>query len=189
MKRLALLLLVLVAPFATGCPSKKPDTTPTQPTGSNTPPPGDPNAKPDPNVTLELGEMKIIDINKGLAIAIHADGTIEFDGQVGAKLTPQGQIVNDKGEVGFTLFADGSIKGPDGKIENLSLSNDGVIKSGDRTVSLKADGTLDGANPEAPQMRIEGATSPALRRSAMFVLIVLTTPEETPQPPPPAPKK
>jgi hypothetical protein len=180
MKRLA----VLLALAAAGCPAKKADTTPPPPNGSNTPPPGDPNAKPDPNVTLELGEMKIVDINKNAAISIHADGTIEFDGQVGAKVTPQGQIVNDKGDVGFTLFADGSIKGPDGKIENLSLSNDGVIKSGDRTISIKDDGTLDGSNPDAPQMRIEGATTPALKRSAMFVLIVLTTPEET-QPPPP----
>lgn len=187
MKRLAL-LLCLVAPFVAGCPSKKADTTP-QTQGSNAPPPpGNPNLAPDPNVKLELGEMKIVDIGKNMAISIHADGTIEYEGQVGAKLTPNGQVVNDKGEVGFTLMSDGSIKGPDGTIVNLNLTADGIIKSGDKTISIKDDGTLDGANPDAPQMRIEGATTPGLKRTAMFVLIVLTTPEETQPPPPPAKK-
>lgn len=187
MKRLALLLL-LVAPFAIGgCKSKQADTTPpTQ--GSATPPPGDPKLAPDPNVTLELGEMKIIDVAKNVAISIHADGTIEYEGKIGAKVTAQGQIVNDKGDVGFTLMADGSIKGPDGNIVDVTLSPEGSIKSGDKAISIKDDGTLDGANPDAPQMRVEGASTPGLKRTAMLVLIVLTTPEEPPQAPP-APKK
>jgi hypothetical protein len=186
MPRFVLVLaFALAAALAAGCKSKQPDTTP--PTTGSAAPAGDPKLAPDPNVKLELAEMKIIDVGKNLAIAIHADGTIEYEGQIGAKVTPNGQIVNDKGDVGFTLMSDGAIKGPDGTIVDLNLSADGVIKSGDRTISVKDDGTLDGANPEAPQMRIEGATTPALKRTAMFVLIVLTTPEETQ--PPPATKK
>ena len=180
MKRIAL-AFALAASLA-ACKSKKADTTPPPAAGSAAV--GNANVAPDPNVKLELGDMKIVDVNQGKAVVLHANGDIEYEGQVGAKVTPNGQIVNDKGEVGFTLMADGSIKGPDGHVVDVTLTPDGVIKSGDKAIPIKDDGTLEGANPEAPQMKIEGATTPGLKRTALFVLIVLTTPEE---PPPAAP--
>lgn len=186
MNRLAI-AFVLVAAFTGlgGCKSKKADTTPPPNGGSGSAVVGSANTAPDPNVKMELGELKIVEVSKNTAISIHANGEIEYEGQVGAKVTAQGQIVNDKGEVGFTLMSDGSIKGPDGTIVDVTLTADGAIKSGDKTVSINDDGSLSGANPEAPAMKIEGATTLGLKRTALFVLIVLTTPDE----PPPTPKK
>ncbi len=131
-------------------------------------------------VQLELGEMKLVDVNKNKALVIHADGTIEYEGQTGIKVTTDGRIVKaDTGEVGFQLNADGTIKGPDGQVmADLTLSADAVIKSGDKTISLDASGSLIGGNPAAPQMRIEGATTPGMKRTALFVLIALTSPGE-----------
>ena len=169
MKRIAIALL-----FAAACGSKKPETT--------TPPTGSGSAVAATGVTLELGELKLVEVSNNKALSIHADGQIEYEGQTGVKVTRDGTIVNDKGEIGFTLLADGAIKGPDGKVIDVTLTPDGVIKSNGKEISISADGTLSGANPEAPQMRIEGATTPGLRRTAMFVLIALTTPEEAPPP-------
>ena len=181
MKRLAFAVMLLAA----ACSSKKSETT--------TPAGGGSNVTAAAGATLELGELKLVDVGKNKALLIHASGEIEYEGAVGAKVTKEGTIVNDKGEVGFTLLADGSIKGPDGKVIDVTLSPDGVVKVGDKTISIDVDGSLKGANPEAPQMKIEGATTPGLKRTAMFVLVALTTPEEAPPPPatsvPPAPGK
>jgi hypothetical protein len=178
MKRLALAFALLAA-----CSSKKEPTTPTG-GGSNV-------TAPAAGVTLELGELKLVDVGKNKALMIHANGEIEYEGATGVKVTKQGTIMNDKGEVGFTLLADGSIKGPDGRVIDVTLSPDAVIKSGDKTISINDDGSLKGANPDAPQMKIEGATTPGLKRTALFVLIALTTPDEEPpvQNAPPVPGK
>lgn len=171
MKRLAFAFTLLAA----ACSSKKADTTPTGGTGSAVTAPA--------GVTLELGEMKLIDVNKNKAVLVHANGEIEYEGTKGVKVTADGKLVkSDTGEVGFTLLPDGSIKGPDGNVIDVTLSADGVIKSGDKTITLKDDGSLEGANPDAPQMKVEGATTPGLKRTALFVLIALTTPEQAPPP-------
>jgi hypothetical protein len=167
MKRLAILVLLVA------CGSKKPEA-----------------AKPDPTTTtttaatadvLELGEMKLVDVNKNKAVLIHADGSIEYEGVKGAIVTKDGKITNDKGEVGFALQPDGTIKGPENDTLSVTLTAEGANKSGDKTISLDENGGLLGSNPDAPQMRIEGATTTGLKRTAMFVLIALTTPSPTPE--------
>ena len=180
MKRLAFAFALLAA----ACSSKKAE--PTIPTGgSNVTAPAAGGA------TLELGELKLIDVGKNKALLVHANGEIEYEGNTGVKVTANGTIMNEKGEIGFTLLADGSIKGPDGKVIDVTLSPEGVIKSGDKMISINDDGSLNGANPEAPQMKIEGATTPGLKRTALFVLVALTTPDEAPPPEaaPPVPGK
>jgi hypothetical protein len=172
MKRLALVLL-----FAAACGSKKPEptTTTTAPPVTTTP--------AAPTVELELGELKLVDVNKKKAVVIKADGSIEFEGKTGVKVTKDGKIVRiDNGEVGFALQPDGSIHGPDGKPLEVTLSADGVIKNGDKSISLDDKGALVGGNPDAPQMRVEGATTPGLKRTAMFVMIAITTPAEMQEP-------
>jgi hypothetical protein len=177
MKRLAIAFVLLVLPLGAACSSKKSE--PTTPPGG-----GSAAVTANTGVTLEIGEMKLVDVGKNTALLVHADGTIEYEGQGGVRVTTDGTIVNDKGEVGFTLLADGAIKGPDGKVIDVTLSPEGVIKSGDKSISVKDDGTLEGANPDAPQMKIEGATTPGLKRTALFVLIALTTPDDAPPPAP-----
>jgi hypothetical protein len=142
-------------------------------------------------VTLELGELKLIDVNKNQSLTIQADGTIVIpaqpDGDAGGtlKVTTDGKIVKaDTGEVGLQLMPDGTIQSPDGKVLDVTLSADAVITSGDKKISLDDKGMLVGSNPEAPQMRIEGATTLGLKRTALFVLIALTSGEPREAPPP-----
>jgi hypothetical protein len=142
-------------------------------------------------VQLGLGEIKLIDVNKNEAVLIHADGTIEMpNGEKPAKVTADGKLVsldpNDKGEVGFELHPDGSVKSTDGKISGPMISADGVLTIGDMTVSVDAEGNLIGGNPDAPKMRVEGATDANLKRTAMFVLAVMTTATKTSPPPSPS---
>ncbi len=170
MKRLALALVLAAACGGGG--TKKTDTTPTTDTTTTTPTGG--------AVELELGELKLIDVSKNKALLVHADGTIELDGQKPAKVTKDGKIAKiDTGEVGFTLNADGTISGPDGKSVGVTLAADGTLTSGDKKISVDDAGKLVGANPAAPEMKIEGASTPGLKRTAMFVLVALTTPGET----------
>jgi hypothetical protein len=136
-------------------------------------------------VNLVLGELKIVDVGKDKAIAVRADGTIEADGTpVGIKVTADGRVIRtDTTEVGFQLLPDGTIKGPRGEVLEVTLGADGTISNGDKKISLDDQGLIVGGNPDAPQVRIEGATSPELKRTAMFVLITLTSPIQTPAPP------
>jgi len=159
MKQLAI-AFVLFAAACGGGGSKKPDTVTAQ-----------------AGVELEFGELKIIDVNKNEAVLVHANGEIEMAGVKVVKVTKDGKIVRtDNGEVGFVLNADGTIKGPEGKVLELTLSSDAVIKNGDKTITLDAAGLLLGGNPDAPQMKVEGATTTGQKRTALFVLIALTTP-------------
>jgi hypothetical protein len=135
--------------------------------------------------TLALAEMKLVDVNKNKAILIHKDGTIEFEGQKPAKVTADGKLVKaDTGEVFFQLQPDGSIKTADGTDVGVKISPDGALTMGDKTISLDDTGLLVGGNPNAPQMKVEGATDANLKRTAMFVLVVITAPAAPPAAPP-----
>jgi hypothetical protein len=165
-KRIAMVMVLAAAACGGGSKQESTTTTGTDVTASA-------------GVQLALGEMKLVDVNKNQAVLIHADGSLEIpgmDGPTGVKVTSDGKIVNDKGEVGFQLQPDGTITGPDGQKLGVTLDAAGVVSSGDKKISLGDDGLLVGGNPDAPQMRVEGANDPQLRRTAMFVLIALTAP-------------
>ena len=134
-------------------------------------------------VTLALGELKILDTSKNQSLLIHADGTIEVDGQKPAKVTTTGTIVTaDGSKTVMTLTADGSIKGPDGADLGAKLAADGSLTMGTQTISIDDTGVIQGGNPSAPQLKVEGATDANLKRTAMFVLIALMSGAEAPPP-------
>lgn len=127
---------------------------------------------------LAIGEMKLIDVNKDQALLIHADGSVELDGKKFAKVTTDGKLAKyDTGEVGFTLKADGTVTAADGKDLGAKISADGVLSIGDKTISISESGEIVGGNPDAPKMKVAGATSGKLKRTAMFVLLVMITSE------------
>ena len=172
MTRLSLLFVLLAA---CGGSKKSEPTTTAATTTAQADVTANANANANAAVQLELGDMRLVDVNKNKALLIKANGDIELEGVVAAKVTPDGKIVNTAGEVGFTLQPDGTVNGPDGAPVGVTLSNDAVIKTGDKSISLDASGSLVGANPSAPPMKVEGADTPGKRRTAMFVLIALTT--------------
>ena len=162
MTKLAIALVLLAS--ACGGKSRKPEQTTTTATVAAS-----------ADVQLELAEMKLIDVKSQKAVLLHANGEIEIENGVKpVKVTKDGKMVNQAGEVGFTLKPDGTILGPDGKALEITLSADAVIKSGDKSISIDATGALIGSNPEAGEMKIEGADTPGKKRTALFVLIALT---------------
>ncbi len=137
---------------------------------------------------LELGELKLVEANKDQALTIQADGTITLpDGDADGplKVTSDGKLMKADQTVVLQLLPDGTIQGPDGKPIEVTLSADGVITSKDQKISLDDNGTVLGTNSGASQMRFEGATTPGLKRTALFVLVALLGRAE-PAPPPPA---
>ena len=128
---------------------------------------------------LALGELKLIDVNKDQALLIHADGTIELDGNKFAKVTADGKLISiGTGEVGLTLRADGAVIGSDGKDYGIKIGADGAATIRDMTLSIAPTGELVGGNLDTPTMRIEGATDDKLKRTAMFVLVVMSISSE-----------
>lgn len=159
--------------------------------GSSTTAPTTPVAKTETMVaapTLALGEMKIIDINKNKFIAIHADGSIELEGKTLAKVTTDGRVITTADDkTVMTLGADGSIKGPDGTDLGAKVGADGSLSMKAETVTIDETGMVKGGNTSAPPLKVEGATNAELKRTAMFVLVVMTAsgePEQTPAPTP-----
>jgi hypothetical protein len=129
--------------------------------------------------TLTIAEMKLWDVNKNRALIIHADGLIEVDGRKPAKVTADGKIVKaDTGEVGFTLEADGSVKGPNGVDTGAKISADGTLAIKDQTITIDDKGMVIGGNEKAPPLKIEGATDANLKRTALFVLVAMMTATE-----------
>lgn len=176
MVRFLCVWLVLAA--ACGPATKSTPAEPAPPAAPATPaPPAGASAQ------LELGELKLVETSTNKAVLIHADGTIELDGQKPAKVTADGKIVKaDTGEVGFTLTGDGRVLGPNGADSGAKLAADGALTVGDKTITLSDSGDLVGANADAPKMHVDGATTPGLKRTAMFVLVALTLPDEEPAP-------
>ena len=166
MKSLSLAFLLA----ATACGGGSKTAEPTTPTTTAT---ATPTAAA---TTISIAEMKLWDVNKNRALIIHADGLIEVDGHKPAKVTADGKIVKaDTGEVGFTLESDGSVKGPNGLDLGAKISADGTLAIKGQTISVDDKGMLVGGNEGAPPMRIEGATDVNLKRTALFVLVALTT--------------
>lgn len=130
---------------------------------------GDPAA-----VQLVLGEIKLIDVDKNQAALIHGDGMVEIGGTKIAKVTTDGKLVDpNTGEVVLTLHPDGIVTAPDGKDLGVKIGADGKGTTGDKTISIAANGELVGGNSNAPKMKIEGAIDDKLKRTAMFVLVSL----------------
>lgn len=179
LKRLSF-VLVLAAAACGGGSKKAVDTTANAGSaGSAAPAAGGP-------VHLELAEIKITDLNKNESLLIHADGVIEVDGAKPAKVTADGKIMKIDGtEVGMSLGADGSINGPDGKPTGARLDATGGLTAGNQTISIDDQGNLVGGNPDAPKLHIDGATTPALKRTALLVLVMLMGSGEADAPPPP----
>jgi hypothetical protein len=163
----SLSLVLALAATACGGGSKKVEpTTPTTTTATATA----------GATTLSIAEMKLWDVNKNRALIIHADGLIEVDGHKSAKVTADGKIVKaDTGEVGFTLEADGSVKGPNGVDTGAKISADGTLAVKGQTITVDDKGMLVGGNEGSPPLKIEGATDANLKRTALFVLVALTT--------------
>jgi len=127
---------------------------------------------------VKLGAIRLMqDGTAGLVL--HPDGTLDLPGEqrIVGRLERDGRVVDPQGKLMATFTEEGElIVGQDDYLP-VTISADGVVsllKEG-RTVRLRDDGTLEGANPAGPKVTIEGF-DPTTRRTAMLLLVLASFP-------------
>ncbi len=136
------------------------------------PPAQEPVAAPAPAARLTLGEMTV---TAGASVLeVHADGRLVVKGKHQATVTTDGKLLATNGEPIFQLFPDGRVRDlAYEKTLNVVIGTDGTLTAGKDSFAIDPSGVLTGVAPGTPEIRITGATSTELRRTAMFVLVVV----------------
>lgn len=127
---------------------------------------------------LEIGAVRLSQNGKPQLI-MRADGTVEMPNEqrVAGKLEHNGHFVDSQGKLIVELTEEGEVVLANGDYLPVTIDREGgvhLLKEG-RVVRLRADGTLEGANPAGPVVTIEGA-KPNTRRAAMFLLVLAAFP-------------
>lgn len=143
---------------------------------------------------IELAELKFYE-GDDLGMQLHADGHLQVKmshseegkpaeekwmdvGVIGA----DGSVSDAEGNKHGTIGADGSFKSPDGQTAPFHLEGETLVV-GDKKITIDDKGILQGGNDMGKPMRIEGATTPGLKRTALVLLALLMAspePEEAP---------
>jgi hypothetical protein len=163
------------------------------------PPPAVPVAAAAPAGSIELGELKFY-AGDDLGMQIHANGHFEVRvskaeagkpaettwqdvGSIGA----DGTISSSDGAKHGQVKPDGSFVGPEGQVAPFKLDGEALVVA-DRKITIDDKGILQGGNDMGKPMRIEGATTPGLKRTALIVLALLMGgPDDSKAAPAPAP--
>lgn len=148
------------------------------------PPPAVPVAAAAPAGSIELGELKFY-AGDDLGMQIHANGHFEVRvshaepgkpaetswqdvGSIGA----DGTISSSDGAKHGQIKPDGSFVGPEGQVAPFKLDGEALVVA-DKKITIDDKGILQGGNDMGKPMRIEGATTPGLKRTALIVLALL----------------
>jgi hypothetical protein len=165
--------LLTALALAAGCVQHAPTTTTTNSTTTSTTTSA--SATPAP---LELGELKLTEATRDDTLLLHADGSlVGADGVAIGSLDASGQLTIDHA-VGARLDPDGTIRGDGGTPLGPVLHPDGTVTLARRTLALDAAGNVTGGSPEAPKLRVTGATTPGLRRTALYVIVAIVALKE-----------
>jgi hypothetical protein len=125
--------------------------------------------------TVELAELKFYAGND-LGMQLHADGHVlvmtEANWADIGRIATDGTITGPDGKARGHITADGSVVGPSGKAGPFHLEGTTLV-IGDKRFSIDDKGMLQGS-AQAP-MRIEGATTPGLKRTALVLLASIMT--------------
>lgn len=155
-----LLLVVLV-----GCGSTTPAATQTAP------------EPPRKAATIELAELKFY-AGADLGMQLHANGHLEVKAQAAwvdvGSVAADGTISAPDGTQRGHITADGSVVGPSGKAAPFHLEGETLVVA-DRTFTIDDKGLLQGGDLLQGPMRVEGATTPGLKRTALVVLATIMT--------------
>jgi hypothetical protein len=154
-----------------------------QSTATTTP---DTTAKTDKAV-VELAELQFFEGDE-VGMKLHLNGHLEVKGMHSkdGKTSEEWQDVGSIGADGTLMHdgkshgmfkADGTFATNDGKTLPFHLDADTLV-AGDKKITLDDKGVLQGGNPMPKPMRVEGATTPGLRRTALLVLALMMTAEE-----------
>jgi hypothetical protein len=144
---------------------------------------------------LELAELKFYE-GDDLGMQLHADGHLQVkmshstDGKPAEEkwmdvgvIGADGSVSDTEGKKHGTIEADGSFKGPDGQTAPFHIEGETLVV-GDKKITIDDKGILQGGNDMGKPMRIEGATTPGLKRTALVLLaILMASPEPQSSPP------
>ena len=141
---------------------------------------GDPTAGPGFPGVFALTEMKFF-INNDLGIQIHADGTVEDNesdpGQPAKwqaifKITTDGKLVGLQGNVQLGAMApDGTFKSSHGEVAPFKFAGEALVVD-DKSLTIDAQGIVQGTPANAPPLRIEGTVDAGSRRAALVVMAI-----------------
>jgi hypothetical protein len=130
-----------------------------------------------PEGELKFGALRLFQ-GAELGLTLGTDGSIDVPGRgVVGRLEHDGRFVDGHEKTLLKLMPEGELVLPSGAYLPVTMDKDGTVhllKEG-RVVRLKGDGTLEGANPSAPAIRVEGV-APATQRTAMFLLVLASYP-------------
>lgn len=145
-----------------------------------------PAAAPAPTGPWELGELKFYQGDE-LGMQLHANGHLEVKlvhGEPGkppverwqdvGALAADGTITAIDGKKHAEVKPDGSVVSPDGKAAPFHLEGEALVV-GDKKITIDDKGILQGGNDMGKPMRIDGATTPGLKRTALVVLALVMT--------------
>ena len=133
----------------------------------------------EPTNTSPFKELKLYEDGKHV-LTMRKDGVVilvEKNAHVGT-LKPDGTLETPDGKVG-KLEADGTITF-DGQALPLAIGDDASILLGDQVAaSIDDSGNVASQNAGPKQLRWEGADTPELKRHAMFLVVLLTAPQQS----------
>ncbi|MBV8762832.1 MAG: hypothetical protein JO257_36440 [Deltaproteobacteria bacterium] len=152
-------------------------------------------AAPTPTGPWELGELKFYQGDE-LGMQLHANGHLEVKlvhGEPGkppverwqdvGALTPDGTITAIDGKKHAEIKPDGSIVTQDGSTAPFHLEGETLVVA-DKKITIDDKGILQGGNDMGKPMRIDGASTPGLKRTALVVLaLIMSSPEPSPAQP------
>lgn len=138
---------------------------------------------------IELGELKFY-AGDDLGMQLHANGHLEVRmahaeagkpaemtwQDVGA-ITADGSISSSDGKKHGQIKSDGSFVSDDGKPGPFHLEGETLVVA-DKKITIDDKGIMQGGNAMGKPMRIEGATTPGLRRTALVLLAILMSTSE-----------
>lgn len=157
-----------------------------------------PSAAPAPTGPWELGELKFYQGDE-LGMQLHANGHLEVKlvhGEPGkppeerwqdvGAVSPDGTVTAIDGKKHAEIKPDGSVVTQDGTTAPFHLEGETLVVS-DKKITIDDKGILQGGNDMGKPMRIEGATTPGLKRTALVVLaLIMSAGEREPATPPTA---
>jgi hypothetical protein len=135
---------------------------------------------PPADAVLAIGELKFYAGDK-LGMHLHADGKLEAATGADDKLEEVALVKTDgtitAGGKTARFGADGSLSGPNGETAPFKLDG-ATLVAGDKRVTIDDKGNvlINGAvDKDAKALRIEGATSAPLQRTALVLLALMMT--------------
>jgi len=130
-----------------------------------------------PENALKIAPLRLMK-DGALGLELDAEGYVSVPERgVLGRLGYDGKFADKHGATIVELTSEGALLLANGSYLPVTIDPDGTVHllKEARVVRLADDGSLEGANPAGPTVRVEGVTAPT-RRTAMFLLVLASYP-------------